>query len=310
MNLIAIILLIACPNIINAQSKSNAAIKKPAIAIEKTIIPDGIGMKKDILEDRVKSKVLLDIDEKSAMLISDGIESIDATKQAIVALEQNKINMAIDYIGIALGKLETVAIRSPKMKDIPISRIVRTDDLDTDLGAIKTIKQNISKALDNNKFHKARLALESLMSEVRIETTHIPIGKYPEHLKKALIYIENNQLDVAKSNLGTLLNTLTVSKENISLPCMRAEVLIEEALNLPKNHSDLIANIKLLLLSAQNQINIAYELGQIEKIDYENISKKINSTSKSMGTNKFTFEANNIINTIQQAKNKYNEISF
>ena len=304
--MIGVLFIFLCINL-NAQTTLGQISDENSINSQKESILLGFGMKKDILEDRVRSKVLLDIDAKTSVLISDGIEAVEATKMAIVAIAEDDKDAAIDYIGEALGKLETVVLRNPNMLEVPVTRVIRTDDLDTDLGAIHLVKESISKALEQNKFHLARQELKSLLSEVRIETTNIPIGNYPSTLKRALLLIENNDLGAASSILSSQLNTLVVSEKHISLPCMRAEVLLEEALTIQPRHLDPIANRKLLLTNAKNQINIAFELGQIEKASSRKILNQIEHSLSVIGTSSFKDELKNTIASIEEAKNEYDD---
>jgi len=273
--------------------------------IEKEVIPEVVGMEKYVLENRVQEKVLLDIDEKSAELIADGIESVEMTKLSITAIKNGEKDAAIDYIAGALGRLETISLRSPEMVSIPISRFVQTDDIDTDLGAIKLVKENILKSLEQNKFHVARKELESLISEVKIETKSIPIATYPAALKTALLAIEKDDFQTASSLLSNTLSTLVVEREYISLPCMRAEVLLEESLTIQPGHLDPIGNRKLLLTSAKNQIKIAYELGQIKKESSNDLIAKIDDAYSSIGTSKFTDKVKDVAEIISKTKNEY-----
>lgn len=289
----------------NTYGQATAGQTSPDNAVMSNV-SEGLGMAKEVLENRVQSKVLLDIDNKSAELISDGIEAIDETKQAIAFIQSGDQKSAIEYIGRALGKLETIKLRNPKMTMVPVHRVVRTDDLDADLGAIKVIKDNVSSALEQNKFHIALRELESLISEVRIETTNIPITAYPDVLKQALISIEEKDLDTASKNLSTMLNTLVVTKERIALPCMRAEVMLEEALTIQPGHVDPIANRKLLLNNAKEQIDIAYELGQLDEKSANEIQDQIDSAIKVIGTNDFKEKVKGSISEIIAIKNRYN----
>ena len=303
--LIGVFLISVLSSNLLAQQLSKVASNIQALdPIEKTALDD-IGMPKDALENRVQSKVLLDIDDKSAELISDGIEAVEMTQQAIDAIDKSNSSMAIDFIGGALGKLETVALRNPKMTSVPISRVVRTDDLDSDLGAIKLIKQSIIKALEENKFHLARQELESLISEVRIETTNIPISTHPDALKGALAAIEKNNSKTASERLNTVLNTLIVSKQYISLPSMRAEVLLEEALNIDSSNTDAIEKRRLLLTHAKKQTHTAYELGHIDKVSSDEITNMVDQTMKAIGTTAFKKEVRNTIDAIVQNRSKY-----
>jgi hypothetical protein len=294
-------------NILTAQSSNeptNSLISEVSSEIN---IPKGIGMKKHILEDRIQSKVLLDIEEKSAELVSDGMESIEFTKMAISAIKEEDRGLAIDHISSALGRIETIKLRNPEMVSIPIRRVVRTDDVDTDLSSIKLVKENIAQVLNQNKFHLARKELEALISEVRVETTSIPIGTFPDVLKDAILSIEHNNDNTAVSKLSTVLNTMVVDKQYISLPCMRAEVLLEESLTIQPGHTDQVANRKLLLSSARDQINIAFELGQIKKESSQIIGSKIEEAKRAIGTSKFKDLINDALTTIAVTKNEYNK---
>lgn len=304
--LIGIVVISVFGTNIVAQSAEHSGFSEVSAVSTKPIIPEEIGMNKKVLESRVQSKVLLDIDNKSAELISDGIEAIEQTQNAIVSIESEDKAMAIEYIGMAIGKLETVALRNPSMTKVPVHRVIRTDDIDADLGEIKEIKEKISKALDKNKFHIARSELEKLISEVRIETTNLPIGAYPAVLRSALLLIEKGDLDNASKSLSTLLNTLVVSKEHISLPCMRAEVMLEETLTIQPGHTDAIVNRRLLLMNAKDQMDIAYELGQVEENSVDAIKDNIESAIRALGTIKFKEKVQNSISLISATRNKYN----
>lgn len=306
-SVIGVLLFSVFTSIINAQSSSELANSLISTVSSEINIPKGIGMKKHVLEDRIQSKVLLDIEEKSSELVSDGIESIEFTKMAISAIKEDDRGLAIDHISSALGRIETIRLRNPEMVSIPIRRVVRTDDVDTDLSSIKLVKENIGQALNENKFHLARKELEALISEVRVETTSIPISTFPDLLKGAILSIENNDTKVAISNLSTMLNTLVVDKQYISLPCMRAEVLLEESLTIQPGHTDQVANRKLLLASARDQINIAFELGQIKKESYQIIESKIEEAKRAIGTSKFKDLVEDAVTTIAFTKNEYNE---
>lgn len=288
-----------------AQSPMGDTSKKMKVTVENETTARGIGMKKDILEDRVRSKVLLDIDKKSAELIADGIEAMEVTKLAISAIDEENKEEAVDFIAMALGKLETVKLRSPDMISIPISRVIRTDDIDTDLESIKFVKKSIMDALNQNKFHVARKELESLISEVRIETTNIPTASYPDVLKSALVTIEKGDFKSAKSQLSSLLNTLVVTNQEISLPCMRAEVLLEESLTMQPGHTDAIENRKMLLSNAKDQVTIAYELGQIEKESSNNVVQAIQKSISSLGTAKFRQNVEDSIQMLLDTKEDY-----
>ena len=287
-----------------AQSPMGDTSKKMKVTVNETTAR-GVGMKKDILEDRVRSKVLLDIDKKSAELIADGIEAMEVTKLAISAIDEENKEEAVDFIAMALGKLETVKLRSPDMISIPISRVIRTDDIDTDLESIKFVKKSIMDALNQNKFHVARKELESLISEVRIETTNIPTASYPDVLKLALVTIEKGDFKSAKSQLNSLLNTLVVTNQEISLPCMRAEVLLEESLTMQPGHTDAIENRKMLLSNAKDQVTIAYELGQIEKESSNNVVQAIQKSISSLGTAKFRQNVEDSIQMLLDTKEDY-----
>jgi hypothetical protein len=306
-SVIGVLLFSVFTSIINAQSSSELANSLISTVSSEINIPKGIGMKKHVLEDRIQSKVLLDIEEKSSELVSDGIESIEFTKMAISAIKEDNKGLAIDHISSALGRIETIRLRNPEMVSIPIRRIVRTDDIDTDLSSVKLVKENIGQAFNENKFHLARKELEALISEVRVETTSIPISTFPDLLKGAILSIENNDTKVAISNLSTMLNTLVVDKQYISLPCMRAEVLLEESLTIQPGHTDQVANRKLLLSSARDQINIAFELGQIKKESYQIIESKIEEAKRTIGTSKFKDLVEDAVTTIAFTKNEYNE---
>jgi hypothetical protein len=83
--------------------------------------------------------------------------------------------------------------------------------------------------MDAGQLREARRLLKNLASETVISVTNIPLATYPDAIKSAVKFIDQNKKDEAKRVLQTALNTQAVTDTIIPLPVVKAQEALKNA---------------------------------------------------------------------------------
>jgi hypothetical protein len=221
--------------------------------------------------------------EKRKQLLTDAAAAIVETQQALKALEDKKVDVALKALADATGKLELIVARDPSLKLAPIGTQVVTFDVFADPETLKLAIADARKALSDGEVRRARPLVEALASETQIRTTNIPLVTYPASIKAITPLIDAGKIDEAKTQLQAALNTLVVTTEVIPLPKLRAENLLKDAQTLAekkdrsKGDNDKLAN---QLKSVREQLQIAELLGYGKKGDFKPMYAQLDSIEK------------------------------
>lgn len=221
--------------------------------------------------------------EKRKQLLTDAAAAIAETQQALKALEDKKVDVALKALADATGKLELIVARDPSLKLAPIGTQVVTFDVFADPETLKLAIADARKALSDGDVRRARPLVEALASETQIRTTNIPLVTYPASIKAITPLIDAGKIDEAKTQLQAALNTLVVTTEVIPLPKLRAENLLKDAQTLAekkdrsKGDNDKLAN---QLKSVREQLQIAELLGYGKKGDFKPMYAQLDSIEK------------------------------
>lgn len=221
--------------------------------------------------------------EKRKQLLTDAAAAIAETQQALKALEDKKVDVALKALADATGKLELIVARDPSLKLAPIGTQVVTFDVFADPETLKLAIADARKALSDGDVRRARPLVEALASETQIRTTNIPLVTYPASIKAITPLIDAGKIDEAKTQLQAALNTLVVTTEVIPLPKLRAENLLKDAQALAekkdrsKGDNDKLAN---QLKSVREQLQMAELLGYGKKGDFKPMYAQLDSIEK------------------------------
>lgn len=226
------------------------------------------------------------ISETRKKIFSEAVVAINETKKAIKALEDNKATDAIKALEVAVGKLELILARDPRLALAPVDTEIIIHDLLADLDTVKRIIDRIEDYVEDGEFQKARPLMENLASEEVFRTTNIPLATYPDAIKAAAPLIDQGKIDKAKVALQAALNTLVITKEIVPLPLLRAQNLLKKAEELTENkertdkQNEALAN---QLKEVRSQLKLAQLLGYGEKKSfkplYEQLKKIEDKTS-------------------------------
>jgi hypothetical protein len=210
----------------------------------------------------------------------DALTAIRQTEAAIKAISANNKNEAVNDIEQATGKINILVARNPASALIPVHVEVSViDAAPADTKAIDVIVQAATDAVKQRNMPAARLLLASLVSELRIRTTFLPLATYPTALQQAAKLLDQGKNQEAGNVLLTALNTLEIDDRAIPLPLILAQAAVEQA-NAQRQNK----NVALTLLqTAKNQLDRSKHLGYMsDDAEYKALDNDISSLEKAV----------------------------
>lgn len=213
--------------------------------------------------------------EAKQTLDQDAIAAVGLTGAAIKSIAENKKDDALASIERATGKINILLARNPASALIPVN--VEVVVIDAAPGDPKVIDQIVQRATDATKQRElpaARILLASLVSELRIRTTSLPLATYPAALQQAAQLLDQGKNQDAGNVLLTAVNTLVVVDHVIPLPLLLAQAAIDAA-NSQRQNKDAALT---LLKTARNEANQSRLLGYLSSdSEYKGLDDEISS---------------------------------
>jgi hypothetical protein len=198
--------------------------------------------------------------EAKQTLDQDAIAAVGLTGEAIKSIAANKKDDALAAIERANGKINILLARNPATALIPVtSDVVVIDTAPADPKVIDQIVQQATDATKRRDLPLARILLASLVSELRIRTTSLPLATYPAALQQAAKLLDQNKNQDAGKVLLTAVNTLVVVDHVIPIPLLLAQAAIDAA-NSQRQNKDVALT---LLQTARNEANRSRLLGYL-----------------------------------------------
>jgi hypothetical protein len=208
-------------------------------------------------------------------LDQDAIAAVGLTGEAIKSITENKKDNALSSIERATGKINILIARNPASALIPVSiEVVVIDTAPVDSKEIDQIVQRATDATKHRELPLARILLASLVSELRIRTTSLPLATYPAALQQAAQLLDQDKNQDAGKVLLTALNTLVMVDHVIPLPLVLAQAAIDGA-NSQRQNKDIALT---LLKTARNEANRSRLLGYLSSdSEYKGLDDEISS---------------------------------
>jgi hypothetical protein len=241
-------------------------------------------------------------------LAKEAVDAAAATQTALKALANNQPKQALAALQVASGDLHLLLAREPALNLVPVDIQIQVLEGPTDLIVIKSLKNQLSGLINDEKFQEARPILEGLVDEIRVTVASLPLGAYLASIDQVVPQINAGNLSAAKIELIRVLDTLVYEEEVTPLSIFRAEDKLNQAIEIahkedlakPEN-KDKISN---LVKEANHDINVAEALGYGTKKDFEPLYKQIETLKKSIGTAGFAGEWQKIKDSLTAFKNK------
>ncbi len=292
--------------IIVAFGSCQSQAKKAEVTTKK---PASLEMSEDSLMIKSQMKAMDKIRKAKEKILVESIQAVVETKNTVQLLSNNKVKEATKQLKSVIKKIDTITAKYPKLKLVPLDINSETNDLITDISTVKQITKDAEKALKNEHLQKARELLAGLSSEIDITTINIPITSYPNAIKKAIKFIDNNKLNKAKILLINTLNNLVIVKEKLPIPILQAEVLIDEAMTRHlENRTQNKAIVINLLDNAEYKLKLADVLGYGGKDKmYKELNNDIKSLKKSANSDA---DLKDLFNKLKTKLKKFKERLF
>ena len=208
-------------------------------------------------------------------LDQDAIAAVGLTGEAIKLITENKKDDALASIERATGKINILIARNPASALIPVSiEVVVIDTAPVDSKVIDQIVQRATDATKHRELPLARILLASLVSELRIRTTSLPLATYPGALQQAAQLLDQGKNQDAGKVLLTALNTLVIVDHVIPVPLILAQAAIDAA-DSQRQNKDIALT---LLKTARNEANRSRLLGYLSSdSEYKGLDDEISS---------------------------------
>lgn len=270
----------ACLSILSASLLSFGGL---AFAQDAPIDADAMKEATESVESEVRSETDKATAERRQKILQEAVDALAKTKEALTALEEERIDDALDALAVTTGKLELIVARDPELALAPTDVAIITHDMYGTPEAIKTAIKGAEKALDDGQVQRARRILDGLGSEMIISVSNLPLATYPKAIKAITPLIDDGKIDEAKNSLQAALNTLVVTDHVVPLPALRAEALLERTEELAEKsdrsdeENEELSN---MLAAARDQVKMAELLGYGEKTDYKRLYAQLDDIDK------------------------------
>lgn len=261
--------------------------------------------KRDQKSEATKQKLLR---EKQQKIEHEAQEVIQETRNALLAFQKQDGAKAMALLQKVSGKLDILLARHPDLKLIPASVEADVYDLNSDPEQVAKMVDAADDLLDDDKIQEARYILSALVSEIRISTTSMPLGVFPDAIKEAAALGGQGKTDEAAEALSDALNLLVTTTDIIPLPVLRAEALLSQASKL-EHQSDLSqeqsrAEVIQLTDAAKQQLQLAQALGYGDKENYEILYDSLDGIKDVVHSEKSAATWSKIKQSLKDFKNK------
>jgi hypothetical protein len=230
--------------------------------------------------------------DRRKQILDEAVSALALTKSALAALDDKDTARALATLAEVTGKLELIVAREPTLALAPVDVRTIVHDLFANTETIEAMTDEALDALKHSDVQRARHVLALLASEIVIAVTNIPLASYPAAVKSVVPLIDQGKIEEAKAALQSMLSTLVETRSVISLPVLRARLLLKRAETLTEDsHRSEASNERLeaLLNEARHQLEMAELLGYGKNDDFEPLYlelKKVKEKTAAGGSGK------------------------
>jgi hypothetical protein len=222
--------------------------------------------------------------------MADATSAIQETQAALKFLDDGKTKEALAALARATGKLDVILARDPTLELAPAAVGVVTYDVQGGIDAVNKVRKQAEDFMEAGQLQEARRLLKNLASETVISVTNIPLATYPDAIKSAVKFIDQDKRDDAKRVLQTALNTQVVTDTIIPLPVVKAQESLKNAESLAEKkdrNKDDNDRLKASMDQARSQLEFAQALGYGTKKDFDKMYAQLAEIRDKTADNKF-----------------------
>jgi len=217
-------------------------------------------------------------------IIKEAVEAIKYTQEALMYLNSNNTQKALEALKNAIGQLAIVLNTPNPPYLLPVDMQVVAYQFQGKLEDIKKMAREAKRLVEENKFPQARAILNTLRDEIVIKTVNLPLATYPAAINLAIKYINEGKIKEAKEVLQMALSTLVEVDTIIPIPLVKAQALVAKAAEIVKK--DKKEAIK-YLEEAKYQLKLAEALGYTSKSSttYKMLREEIDKLEREIKAN-------------------------
>ncbi len=241
-------------------------------------------------------------------VVKEALDAFKATETALKALQNDQPKQALAALEVVSGNLHLLLARDPSLGLIPVDIRVQVLEGETRLKRIKELEDELEDLIGDGHYQAARPLVDSLVDEIRVTTTYLPLAIYPAVIDEIAPLIDAEKIDEAEVALITVLDTLVTEQEITPLAVIRAEGDITQAFQLEHkkglSKQETKTKIKELLGEAEQHIQIAEALGYGTEDDFKELGQSIDALNTAIRNEKIRDEWNGIKKSLSKFKNK------
>ena len=228
--------------------------------------------------DKIEADARDEVMDKRTEIAPEALEALQATKDALAALERDDAEDALGQLAAAVGKLEVVLARAPDLALAVVDASVRTTETLADVATLKIVRDEAEDAMRDGHTQVARHLLRDFASETVVSITSLPLATYPEAMREAARLLDNGNSKHARRLLRLTLASLVTQEVVLPHPLLVASHLLHEAQTLAEKadqtpeESDRLAAC---LAEARRRLERAEALGYGSKADFDGFYDEI-----------------------------------
>lgn len=226
-------------------------------------------------EEFIENEAVADVVEETALrrseIMQEAVDALSETKMALAALDEDRVDDALDALATVTGKLKLLVARDPSLSLAPTDVSYALHDVYSDRESIENAIDEAKHALDEGRIQIARSILGALASELVVSVSHLPLATYPDAIAAIVPLIDAGELEEAKSALQSALNTQVVREIVFPMPVVRAELylsLAEELALKNERSEDESASLDEYLNDAKRHLEMSELLGYGDRDRY------------------------------------------
>jgi hypothetical protein len=265
---------------------ASAADSDSPSADNKTPVTQGAKAPQELVEGRIERERRAAELEAQSEPVAEALSAVKQTQAAVKYLDQNDVAKANTAMETALGKMDLVLTKQPKLALVPVSADVRVLDLAIDDQMAKHVARQAKSLVNDGQLQAARKILRNFASEIDIATLNIPMATYPPAIRVASQLLGQGKPQAAKEVLIVAMSSLVLTERSIPLPVVKAEALVDEVNRQTTSGKVSRVDADQLLDLANSQIALARDLGyETRTQDFASIQTSIKQAKASIDQN-------------------------